>query len=800
MRAVHCATQWINKQRRFSALVRELHQLVHELEQSKTVPSESVYIDLLIRCGEANAAAEGRRVFAHYALAENGKSSTRLRNRYISMLGKCGCTEEARREFDSIEDKDAFSWNIMITAYAQSGHNFQALGLLWVMDLEGKKPSYITFISILRACSCEELIAHGIRVYNRAVAEGLESHVRLATAAQSMFGRCGMVQDARRLFEAVEVRDIIAWNSMISAYAQCGHLDEVVLLFRRMGLEGEKASKATLVSVLDACTRKKNLAMGRLVHRCVSESKLAQDVMVVTCLVSMYGKCGSFRDAMSAFQSLCSPDLVAWNAIIQACSEHEKHREAFQMFAKLDCEGHTPSESTYMSIINACSTSAAALHGEAIHGLLECSNSFSDLVKGALAKMYIKCGKLEQARYVFEQQSFKDLISWTSMIVAYAQNGDDAQAMLMFHRLDLEGFKPDRVTFLGALDGCSSLAEGKQLHARLLETVHVTDMQATALICMYAKCGSFEDAREVFERMSSKTNTSAWTAMTATCSQHGKHKEAVQTFQQMELEGLRANEITFISVLDACASASNLKQGRLIHQRLVSSGYSADEFISNSIVNMYGRCGSLKEARGEFEVMPVKNMVTWSTLVGAYAQHGHIEEAKQLFFLMQLDGFDPDDAIFVSVLSACSHAGLVEESRSLFISMAGDYGVSFGNEHYGCFLDVLGRAGRLEDAEDMICNMPFEPSGAQWLSLMCACKTHSDIARALRVTNYINHFAPDKKTQSCMLLSNTYAAWGLWADAERVRAIGLATRAGDERALEEFFEELELEQKAAAET
>lgn len=349
------------------------------------------------------------------------------------------------------------------------------------------------------------------------------------------------------------------------------------------------------------------------------------------------------------------------------------------------------------------------------------------------------------------------------MLSAYSQHGYGKEALQLYDRMLWEGDIPDRVTFLSIVESCSSLAvlsKGKQVHASILGIgLELQNGVGTALIDMYGKCGSVEHAQKVFNEMPNLRDVGSWNTLMGTYTWQGKGNEAILVFYKMQGEGVMPNVATFVMLLDACASEAGLGEGKLTQARAISNGLDSNAVVGTALVNMYGKCGRLRDAWRVFNNVLERDLVLWTAIISAYAHHGKGSEALHLLEEMQQEGLRPDIITFSSILSACSHAGLVEEAHHLFLSMHRDHGISPTVDHYSCVIDLLGRVGRLNEAENLLKEMPFEPTVVLWMTLLGACKNHVDVQRGEAVARQVFVLDPFN-CASYVMLSSLYAAAG----------------------------------------
>ncbi|KAH8938576.1 hypothetical protein BDL97_16G091400 [Sphagnum fallax] len=287
-----------------------------------------------------------------------------------------------------------------------------------------------------------------------------------------------------------------------------------------------------------------------------------------------------------------------------------------------------------------------------------------------------------------------------------------------------------------------------------------------SLVDMYAKCGRMEDAARVFNNMPSRAVVS-WNAMILGHVRCAQGQKALVLFQQMQEKGVRPDSVTYVGVLNACASVVALEEGRCTHKQIIQNGWDSNVFVATSLVDMYAKCGSMKDAWRVFNKMPSRDVGSWNAMLGGCAMHGHGKEALQLFGRMGEEGVQPNDITFVCLLSACSHAGLVDEGMDCYASMTTVHMISPKLEHYTCIVDLLGRAGRLQEAENMIMMMPGKPYVAAYKALLGACRIHGNMEMGERIAKIILQLEP-KNAAGYVMLSNIYASAGKRHLADKV--------------------------------
>ncbi|KAJ4723083.1 Pentatricopeptide repeat-containing protein [Melia azedarach] len=423
-----------------------------------------------------------------------------------------------------------------------------------------------------------------------------------------------------------------------------------------------------------------------------------------------------------------------------------------------------------------------------------------------LIDVYGKCGLFQHAHLLFEELPLRDHVSWASILTAYNQANLPQKTLSFFlSMLAADGLQPDHFVFACLVKACGSLRAtslGKQVHAHFVLSPFVDDdVVKSSLVDMYAKCGLPDDARAVFDLIKLK-NSVSWTAMMYAYARSGRRKDALEIFKgspvrnlflwtalisglvqsgngiqafylfiEMRREGVDiVDPLVLSSIVGACANLAMLELGKQIHCLVVALGYESCLFISNALVDMYAKCSDIIAAKDIFGRMKRKDVVSWTSIIVGTAQHGRAEEALALYDEMILAGVKPNEVTFVGLIYACSHAGLVKKGRQLFKSMTEDYGIRPSLQHYTCLLDLLSRSGHLDEAENLIKAMPFEPDEPTWAALLSACKNHGNTEMGIRVANHLLSLKLEDPS-TYILLSNVYASASMWHHVSKVRKL-----------------------------
>lgn len=412
-------------------------------------------------------------------------------------------------------------------------------------------------------------------------------------------------------------------------------------------------------------------------------------------------------------------------------------------------------------------------------------------------------GDLTYARKVFDRISGPNTFMWNAMIRGYSNSNEPEAALLLYHQMLCHSVPHNTYTFPFLLKACSSLSaleETQQIHARIMKTgfgfnvyainslLHVYAISGSvksahllfdrlpqrdivswnSMIHGYAKCGKIETAYEFFKDMPVK-NVISWTAMISGFVGAGLNKEALNLFQQMQNAGTEPDNVALVSSLSACAHLGAADQGRWIHAYIEQNGIEIDPILGCALIDMYVKCGDMEEAQEVFTKLEKKGTFAWTAMINGFAIHGQGQEALDWFVQMQKAGIKPNLITFTAILTACSHAGLVDDGRSMFKRMTTVYNLNPTIEHYGCLVDLLGRAGLLMEAEELIEKMPLESNAAIWGSLLNACWIHRHLELGKRIGKFLIEIDP-----ACggryIHLARIHAAAGEWNQAVEVRS------------------------------
>ncbi|XP_024533410.1 pentatricopeptide repeat-containing protein At4g02750 isoform X2 [Selaginella moellendorffii] len=615
---------------------------------------------LLRECGSSRDLARGRQL--HSQILSAGYRSTVLENSLVRMYGDCGSLDEAVDAFSRISSRNVFSWNILLSAFAQRGHLDLARAVLEIFPEFDTVSHNILLAAYARSCAIpaardlfQRMPDRDLVSWNTLLA-GLASNGYYIDAKNtfdtmprrnllswnSMLatgdGEQQQLEDLEELFEKLPQRCIVSWTEMVSAYAQHGHFQSSWSLFLAM----PERSIVSLNSAMQAFDREETVAT-------IFEKMPERN------LVSFNLRLGATADGVQAMELLDfmpERNIASWTSVLAVFSKNSDHLQTLE-----------PAERIFSRM-----------------------PQWDGLSCNAMARLYSEADDLPSTAKIFHTNLRRDAVSWNTLITSYGRRGDVTSAREVFHRMPLHTL------------ACS-----------------------TAMLVAISRSGDDSSARDWFESMPFHDIVS-WNAMIFAAA--GK-KESFVLFRRMQLEGTRPTYVTYATMIDSCAEAAALGDGRAIHERILQ----------------LGSCGAVEEALDVFQSMRRRDLITWSTIVSGYAWNGLGERSAQLFQFMLLEGLDPSSVTLVNVLTSCSHGGLLDFGRRLFVFVTAEVpGFPVCREHYDCLVDLLGRSGRLEEALELMESMPFEPTALGRMSFAASCrKQHleGDLNLLYEDTNYM---------------------------------------------------------------
>ena len=495
-------------------------------------------------------------------------------------------------------------------------------------------------------------------------------------------------------------------------------------------------------------------------------------------IIIKYAKFDDLNRARLLFDNInvCydKPTSFLCNTMIRAYANVGQCFETLKLYSFMRKTGTFVNNYTYPFVFKACALNLLVREGKVVHGDALKNGFGSDLyVEAGLVDMYAKCGLFVDCRKIFDEMSTKDLVCWTAMITAYEQAEKPEEALILFKKMQQEeGLLADSIAVVSVASAVGQLGDVRNAHTvhgyafrkSLIEELCV----GNSILAMHTKCGNTEKARLVFDMMMER-DVISWNSMLSGYTQNGQATEALLLFDEMRDSDCQPTPVTALIMVSACAYLGFRHLGRKFHDFIVDSRMEIDTNLSNALMDMYAKCGDLEKAVDLFNGIPPteRNAGSWNVLISGYGMHGHGKEALELFSRMQEEGVEPNHFTFTSILSACSHAGLIDEGRKCFAEMK-RLSVTLEDKHHACVVDMLGRAGLLQEAFDLIKEMPSPPSDGVWGALLLGCKIHGNMELGKTAASNLLQLEPNH-TGYYVLMSNIYAASNKWKEVWKLR-------------------------------
>ncbi|KAH7855752.1 hypothetical protein Vadar_028438 [Vaccinium darrowii] len=610
----------------------------------------------------------------------------------------------------------------------------------------------------------------------------------------------GQLDTARHVFDEMTHRTVVSWNAMISGYSNCGKLNESLSLVYAMHRNSTSLNETTFSTVLSVCAKLQSLVNGKQVHCLVLKSGCESFKFVGSALLYFYAncfeikqakrvfdllyegnellwslmlvgyvQCGLMSDALNFFYRMPTRDVYAWTTLISGYSKSESGGEkALELFLVMREEGEVgPNEFTFDCVLRACGRVGAVHNGRVVHGMvIKYGLEFEHSIGGALIGFYCGCNVLGDAKRVYDKLVNPCLNASNMLIEGLIGMGKVDEAEMIFDGL----IERNPVTYNLMIKGYAVSGRADDSERVFLEMPQSTIGSSNTMISVYSRNGEIGKALELFEQTKGERNPVTWNSMISGHIQSAQHEEALKLYMSMRRLSIGQTRSTFSALFHACSCLGSLQHGQLLHAHVAKTPFVSNVFVGTALVDMYCKCGSIADAQKSFIEINSPNVAAWTALILGYAHNGLCSEALLLFEHMLEQRVDPNAATFVGVLSACIRAGLVNEGMKYFWSMEKHYHVTPTQEHYACVVDLLGRSGRLQEAEDLIKEMPIEADKVVLGALLHACWFWMDMEMAERAAEKILDLDP-KNISAYVIMSNIYAGLGRWGEKMMMRKI-----------------------------
>ncbi|TYI39262.1 hypothetical protein ES332_A02G085700v1 [Gossypium tomentosum] len=648
---------------------------------------------------------------------------------------------------------------------------------------------------LLQSCTTRNSILLGKQLHLFFLKKGIiGSTITVGNRLLQMYARCGTMAETWKLFDEMPQRNCFSWNTLIEGYMKSGNKEKSLELFQLMPHKNDfswnlvisgfaKAGELEVAGALfDDMPRKNGFACYSMIHG--------------------YARNGEAKKAIELFtESGSSGDAFVLATVIGACVDLGAIEYGKQIHAHMLVAGIELDPVLCSSLINLYGKCGDLDGASRVLNLMTEPDDFS---LSALISGYATCGRMTDARRIFDRKSDPSVVLWNSLISGHVLNNEEIKALALFNRMREKGVRQDFSSIAVILRACSSLCileQVKQMHGHAHKVGAISDVIVAStlidsyskfgwpndacklfseleaydtillnsMIAVYSSCGRIEDAKQIFMTMPNKSLIS-WNSMIVGLSQNGCPVEALDLFFKMNKLNLRIDKFTLASAISACASISSIELGEQVFAKATHIGLESDQIISTSLVDFYCKCGLVEYGRKIFDTMTKSDEISWNSMLMGYATNGHGFEALLLFNEMINAGVGPTNVTFIAVLSACDHCGLLEEGRKWFNSMKRDYHYDPGIEHYSCMVDLFARVGCLEEAMNLIGEMPFKADASLWLSVLRGCVAHGDKTLGKEVAERIIELDPGNSS-AYVQLSSLFATSGEWETSAIVRKI-----------------------------
>ncbi|XP_052179378.1 putative pentatricopeptide repeat-containing protein At5g08490 [Diospyros lotus] len=754
----------------------------------------------------------------HSHVVKLGHTSCQLVSKaLLNMYAKCNAFGDCHKLFGLMGHRDTVMWNIVLSGFAGSrNHDTEVIRLFRAMHIGmDPNPSSVTVAIILPVCVRLGALDASKNVHSYVIKSGLISHTLVGNALVSVYAKSGDVHDdAYAMFEEIPEKDVVSWNAMIAGFAENNFMDDAFKLFSWM-LRGATAPNcATIANILPICGKLKENATqrcGKEMHCYVlRRAELIADVSVENALVTFYARSGRMKEAEHVFWRIRMRDLVSWNTMISGYSLNSEWLRAVELFHEFFSVGKVgPDSVTLLSILPACAHICNLELGKQIHGYIIKHSQISNnaAVGNALISFYAKCGDIDDAFRTFLSIHMRDLISWNTMLDAFAESQLESEFVYLLHWMLDERIRPDSITLLAIIQFCATFSridKVREAHGFCLKSGlllgDVAPTLANAIIDAYAKCGdmlyaskifeslsgkrnvvtcnsilsgyvncgSHDDAQEIFHSMSERDLTT-WNLMIRVYAENDCSGQALSLFRELENHGMKPDSMTMMSLLPICAQIASVYLLRQCHGYVVRSCFQ-DIHLKAALIDTYSKCGSINCAYKLFQSTRQKDLVIFTAMIGGYAMHGMGVEALGVFSHMLELGVKPDHVTLTALLSACSHTGLVDEGVKIFDSIEKLHGTKPTVEQSACVVDLLARGGRINEAYSFVTKMSVQANASVLGALLSGCRTHHHVEMGRAVADQLLK-VESSDIGNYVVLSNLYAAEDRWDGVLEIRKL-----------------------------
>lgn len=658
------------------------------------------------------------------------------------------------------------------------GDPFEILEVFSELHKKGVEFNSSNITLVMKICSSLMELWFGLEIHALLIKRGLDFDVYIKCALMNFYGVCSDIKSANQVFYETPNHESLLWKEAILMNLKSEKWVQVLQLFSVMQYSFVKTNIFTIHNVLQTCAKLGALDEGKQIHGYVIRNALESNILICNSLINMYMKnndpvlartvfdlmenrnlsswnsiisgytiLGYLHEALNLFQDMqiynVKPDIVTWNCLLSGHLLSELYFEVLSILRKMQYAGYKPNSVSIISVLQAICKLGFLKFGKEIHCYVLRNGFESNLhVVTSLLDMYVKNNDLIQAKTVFDNMKNRNIFAWNTLISGYVSVGRFEEVRSFLDLMGMGGIKPDLITYNIMVSGYSSL-------------------------------GCIKEALDILIKMKTSglaPNVVSWTALISGCSQNGYHEDAFRYSIEMQTEGIKPNSSTLSSLLRSCAGLSLLQKGKEIHCHSIRNGLVEDVFMTTALIDMYSKSGSYKNAYDVFQNAKKKTLASWNSMIGGLAMYSFANEAISLFHKMPDENIQPDSITFTAVLSSCKNSGLIDQGWKYFDLMKREYNIIPKIEHYTCMVDLLGRAGYIDEAWDIIQTMPMQPDVTVWGSFLGSCRVHENLNLGKIAARKLFELEPQNPANYISLM-NLYAVLNKWEDVDRIRTL-----------------------------
>ncbi|KAI3470130.1 hypothetical protein Pfo_026793 [Paulownia fortunei] len=631
------------------------------------------------------------------------------------------------------------------------------------------------FSHILKACLALSFRL-GQSVHASLIKQGFESFSSVGNSVMNFYAKSGALDSTLSVFNCMKTKDSVSWNIVLHGHLDQGAFEEGFNLFIQARAVGFEPNISTLVLMIQAYRSLRAFNDGQRFHGYLIQSGLWSLTSVQNSLLGMYTDI-RMDYAENLFDEIYEKDVISWSVMISGYVHSDDTMFALESFKQMVSEFRVEADGQIMvSVLKGCANLGDIRMGKLIHGFVVLRGLNYDLfVANTLVDLYCKCGDIESSVIAFREMPYRNIVSWNSLLSGFVHNEKHAEASTLFASMRKSGVDADEVTLVNLLLICKVLGDLHQcklIHSRVIHRgFQSNDLVMNSLIDAYAKCNQIHLSWRLFCQIK-RPDIVTWSTMISGFTHCGMPDEAISLYREMQLSLENPNPVTLLNLLEACALSAEIGRSKWAHGVAIQMGLASDAVVGTAILDMYSKCGAIEASRRAFDQISMKNVVSWSAIIAAYGLNGLPHDALALLSEMEVHGLEPNLVTTLSVLSACCHGGLVEEGLSVFKDLANKHGAELKLEHYSCLVDLLARAGNLDDALELVKSIPvgMKPSASAWGALLSACRNYENRKFTTGALSQILELEPSSSA-GYLLASNMYAAGGSWTDASGMRCL-----------------------------